>query len=293
MKFKYLWIIATLAFLSSCNYNQYQALSWQDPMVYVNQDFITGSRSDFNSFIGNAFVDGSGYKEDLERLTYETDNDGNATGAYYIKLITGGVPAKYGDETTGIVAIETYSGLSVNNSAKDDDRVIIQTASMNITVKDRDSANMAVLEIGKKYDGYLVLSSNTYTTIRVAADKFDQAMDEIQALGKVGHKRIEGKDVTEEYKDNQIRLENAEIARKRYLELLDRAENVEEALMVERELERLNGLIDLIKGRLQRLDHLAKFSTITVRFSEKRIYGPLGYAGLGIYHAVRVLFIIR
>ena len=46
--------------------------------------------------------------------------------------------------------------------------------------------------------------------------------------------------------DLEIRLENAEKARNRYLELLDKAETVGEVLSVEKELERLNEKIDLI-----------------------------------------------
>ena len=60
------------------------------------------------------------------------------------------------------------------------------------------------------------------------------------------YKSITGKDVTDEHYDLNIRLENAQLARDRYLELLNRAQTVDETLKVEKELERLNTELDLL-----------------------------------------------
>jgi hypothetical protein len=86
----------------------------------------------------------------------------------------------------------------------------------------------------------------------VKSEHLNDAIKEISELGKVQGKSLSGQDVTEEYLDFQIRLENAEKSRERYLELLAKAENVEAALKVEKELERLNGTIDLLKGKMNR-----------------------------------------
>lgn len=97
--------------------------------------------------------------------------------------------------------------------------------------------------------------------------------------------------MTEDYLDFKIRLENAEKSRERYLELLSQAENVEAALKVEKELERLNASIDILKGKMNRIDHLSEFSTITVNLKEKKKPGPLGYIGIGLYRSVMWLFV--
>jgi hypothetical protein len=55
----------------------------------------------------------------------------------------------------------------------------------------------------------------------------------------VKDKNIAGEDVTEEYRDLEIRLDSAEKTRQRYLELLNKAERVKEILKIEKELERL------------------------------------------------------
>ena len=154
-----------------------------------------------------------------------------------------------------------------------------------------DTVNKTLESIAKKYNGYVSENGSARCVIRVQASLLKQALEEIYPLGRVDHKSISGQDVTNQFVDNEIRLENAEKARKRYLELLAKAENVEAALLVEKELERLNGLIDMYKGTLQRLQHLNEFSTITINISEKKKPGILGYIGLGLYHSVKWLFV--
>lgn len=154
-----------------------------------------------------------------------------------------------------------------------------------------DTANAHIEKIAKKYNGYVNEIGTYKTIIRVESKHFEDAVGEITALGKLQHQNISGEDVTEEYLDYKIRLENAEKARKRYLELLEKAENVEATLKVEKELERLNEIIDLLKGKMNRLDHLSEFSTITIRLKEKKKPGILAYVGLGLYHSVKWLFV--
>ena len=81
------------------------------------------------------------------------------------------------------------------------------------------------------------------------------------------------------------------MARKIYLELLKKAENVETALKVEKELERLNETIDLIKGKMNRINNLAEYSTIVINLKEKKKPGIIGYIGIGLYHSVKWLFV--
>jgi DNA-binding MarR family transcriptional regulator len=173
----------------------------------------------------------------------------------------------------------------------DENRVVIYNAKVAIRVKNADSLNRKLAELSSKYDGYVVSLGNRYSSIRVKSENLNSAITEIAGLGKMSSKTISGNDVTEEYKDYEIRLDNAAKARGRYLQLLEKAENVEAALKVEKELERLNGEIDLLKGKLERLKHLSDFSTIDIQIMEKQKMGVLGYVGLGLYKAVKWLFI--
>lgn len=171
------------------------------------------------------------------------------------------------------------------------ERIMVYNASIRIVVNNPDTTNVALTEVASRYGGYVQRLGSTRSIIRVRATNLEEALSDISKLGRVESRSISGDNVTEQYMDYQIRLENAIKARERYLELLARAENVEAALKVERELERLNGRIDSLKGKLKRLDHLSSYSTITVRMTERVKPGILGYVGIGLYRSVKWLFV--
>jgi Domain of unknown function (DUF4349) len=181
---------------------------------------------------------------------------------------------------------KSYSG-----GAGNEGRMVIQNSSMKMVVPNPDTLNNRLVEIAKKYGGYVVALGTEQSTIRVSAGQLDNALQEIGKQGKLKYQYISGTDVTDEFKDYEIRLDNATKARQRYLELLEKAENVEAALKVEKELERLNGEIDLLKGKMGRLTHLAEFSTIEIDIEQKQKIGVLGYVFVGLYKSVKWLFV--
>ena len=188
-----------------------------------------------------------------------------------------------------------YDQLAMTREASDKamptERKILFSADLSITVKEPQQANQRMKEIASKYEGYVSEEGTARTVIRVNSERLDEAMAEVAALGKVTSKNLTGKDVTEEFMDLQIRLDNAQKARERYLELLAKAENVEAALKVEKELERLNETIDLLRGRINRIEHLDEFATIAARWAERKKPGPLGYVAIGLYQSVKWLFV--
>ena len=73
-------------------------------------------------------------------------------------------------------------------------------------------------------------------------------------LGEVTHQNIYGQDVTEQHTDLQLRLDNARQSRQRYLQLLEKAEEISDILLIEKELERLLYDIESLQGQLNQLD---------------------------------------
>jgi len=184
------------------------------------------------------------------------------------------------------------AALEVNSSeAEVAQRKVLYSADLTLAVEQPDSTGKALGHIAERYEGYAQELGTSRAVIRVKSGQLEAALQEISSLGKVQNRSVSGQDVTEQYLDYQIRLENSQKARDRYLELLAKAENVEAALKVERELERLNETIDLLKGRMNRMDHLEEYSTITVQIKERKKPGVLGYIGLGVYEAVKWLFV--
>jgi Domain of unknown function (DUF4349) len=183
------------------------------------------------------------------------------------------------------------TGRTVGSTTENEPRIVIYNASLKLFVKIPDSTNIRLAEIAQKYEGYVQTLGNKESVIRVKSDKLYAAIADVSVLGKVKSKTISGDDITDQYTDFQIRLENAKNARIRYLELLSKAENVEAALKVEKELERLNVEIDALEGKLKRLQHLVVHSTITVYMEQKVKPGIIGYIGIGLYKSVKWLFV--
>ena len=153
-------------------------------------------------------------------------------------------------------------------------QMIISSAFMALEVDDVERAAEAIVAAAKKHDGYVVTSGKR-TVVRVEVGSFAAAL----------------RDVARQYSDTSLRLQNAKSARERYLELLARAENVEAALKVERELERLNGEITILESTLGNLAHLVRYATINVTLTGRVKPGPLGWVFSGLHKAVEWLFV--
>jgi hypothetical protein len=171
-------------------------------------------------------------------------------------------------------------------------QMIVSTAYLTLEVDDVEQAAEAVVATAKKHAGYAV-SSGRRTVVRVEAGSLAAALRELASVGKVTSRDIQEQDVTKQYSDTSLKLENAKSARARYLELLARAENVEAALKVEKELERLNGEITLLESALGNLAHLAQYATINVTLNKKVKPGPVGWVFYGLYRALEWLFVWR
>ncbi|MFK7950640.1 MAG: DUF4349 domain-containing protein [Saprospiraceae bacterium] len=175
--------------------------------------------------------------------------------------------------------------------AEETERKIIYNASMRIEVDEIDNQTKDVIAKAKAQGGYMVSSDIDNVSLRIPAEKLTSFMDEIGTMGEVDSRNVYSQDVTEAYADMEIRLENAEKTRKRYLELLNKAEKVSDILEIERELERLNNEIERLKGQRKSYDTQVQYSSVNIYFFTKAKPGPLGYIFVGLYKGVKFLFV--
>ena len=147
--------------------------------------------------------------------------------------------------------------------------LLIYTARLGLAVFKVQEQLDSIESMAKGQGGYLVARTQSAIRVRVPADQFQQSIDAILKLGDVTFRQVTTDDVTAEYTDLEIRLKNALSVRDRLQALLEKAQKVEEAIEVERELQRLTNEIETMKGRLKLLQELAAYSTIDVSFSER------------------------
>ncbi|NJN55468.1 MAG: DUF4349 domain-containing protein, partial [Anaerolineae bacterium] len=169
------------------------------------------------------------------------------------------------------------------------ERLIIRTGSLGLVVADTEEAAADITRLAERSGGWVV-SANLYQyssdaksgdiTIRVPAAGFVGAMEALKQMAvEVQSENVSGQDVTEEYVDLEARLGNLEATAVRVRSFLDDAVTVEEALAVNQELSRLEGEIEVIKGRMQYLSQSAAFSTITVYLTPDIAAQPVQVAG--------------
>jgi len=170
-------------------------------------------------------------------------------------------------------------------------RVIISTADLRLETQNPDSVHHEVVAIGLNLGGYILKSTPDETSLRLPAVSFHDALERIENLGKVVDKDISGEDITDQYRDLEMRLDNALKTRERYLRLLSEAMGLQETLRMERELERINLLIENLKGQINRFSHLTRYATITVETSRKTRSGPVAFALEQMYNGVKWLFV--
>ncbi|MBN1123819.1 MAG: DUF4349 domain-containing protein [Sedimentisphaerales bacterium] len=146
-------------------------------------------------------------------------------------------------------------------------RLVIYNGVIHVVV-DRiaDSIEQVKTDV-EAVGGYMQAMTGTSITVKIPAAKFEALITRIESLGEVTHKDIKGTDVTEEMRDLKIRLANAETVRDRLTALLDKAEKVEDAIKIEKELERVTETIELLKGKIAAMENQIAFSTLTVRFN--------------------------
>lgn len=180
-------------------------------------------------------------------------------------------------------------------------RMVIKTGSLGIRVKDVDKAYSQTLMLVEAKGGYVQSGTVSESggaradlTIKVNPEGFLALVSALEELGNVETKTISGQDVTEEYYDLSAELETQLEMKARFFELLKQAKNVDEAITVEQQLERIGYNVNRIKGRMKYLETMVGESTITLSlYSESRpVSEPFinwSEVGHGFVVAARVL----
>jgi uncharacterized protein DUF4349 len=158
-------------------------------------------------------------------------------------------------------------------------RKLIKTGNVEFETDNLNTTNLHIKKIIKSLDGYIASESeNKYygsisqsLELRVPSKNFDKLLQEISnGVEHFDSKNINVKDVTEEFVDIQARLKTKKELEKRYIQLLNKANNVGEILEIEREIGSLRADIESFEGRLKYLKDQVSFSTLQIRFYETK-----------------------
>lgn len=156
---------------------------------------------------------------------------------------------------------------------------IIKNGDMGIAVANINEAKKKVDGILKKQNAYSQNETfrNTETSeelnlvIRVPYQNFDQLISSFsEGIGAVEYKNISSEDVTEEYTDVAIKLENKRIYLDKYRNLLKNAATTKDMLEIQENIRKLEDEIDVAEGRLRFIDDRVNYSTLRLSLSKEK-----------------------
>ncbi len=151
------------------------------------------------------------------------------------------------------------------------EREVVHTANLTVEtpeiVEAADSAREWVDEAGGHVESENITNESEETpsaslTLRVPSEDYEDALEELGDLGTEANLQRDVSDVTEEVADVDSRVESAEASLDRLRDLLDDAENVDDVLAVESEINTRQQDLEALQARQQALQEDTSFGTI-------------------------------
>lgn len=109
-------------------------------------------------------------------------------------------------------------------------------------------------------------------TIRVPRDSYQDFVNSLDEYGKVIRKSMNTENVTKQYSDTEKQKEALEKEENRLLEMMDKAESVEDMISVESRLTEVETQLSQIKTDLSGMDTDIAYSTINLNVEEVKKY---------------------
>jgi len=169
------------------------------------------------------------------------------------------------------------------------DRKLIKTVDMNVETKEFDllmeTIEKQVNELGgyiermdsyngSVYSNYRV-ERNADLTIRIPQDVLDTFLHRVSDIGNVTNRSENVEDVTLTYVDIQSKRDTLETEHARLLELLERAESIEDIITIEDRLSNVRYQLQSMEAQLRTYDNRIDYSTVYLYISEVQELTPV------------------
>ncbi len=190
-----------------------------------------------------------------------------------------GAPAE--EKPKGEGSYSTVDGIAQPPSAPESlGRKIIKEGIAQIEALEYEKAVNGLYDLVTRLGGFVesqTLEGSRYyqsslrtanVTIRVPAEKFDEAMYSLSSLGSVIRQNSSGTDITDSYADTESRVRNLKVQETRILELIAKAEKLEEIVTLESRLSDLRYQIESLENSLKNYDRLLAYSRISLTIME-------------------------
>jgi len=181
------------------------------------------------------------------------------------------------------ISLAQTSASAINTASSD--RKIIRNAELNLEAENPEEAQRQITSIAETRGGFVVESQQSSSDItaksrdtvvmavRVPADRFSETLEEIRkTASRVVTENVKGQDVTEEFIDIEAQVKAKKALEQQFMEIMKRANSVEDALDVQRQLADVRGEIERVEGRKRFLENQSTLSTIKIRLQTAKVF---------------------
>lgn len=162
---------------------------------------------------------------------------------------------------------------------------LIRTVSLTAETEDMNTLLTAVEQRVTELEGYVeireVYNGSSYAsyrsryaelTVRIPAEKLDQFVQHMEGASNIISNRETAEDVTLDYVATQSRITALETEQTRLLELLAKAENMEDLLLIEARLTEVRTELERVTSQLRVYDNLVDYGTVHLSINEVKQY---------------------
>lgn len=182
-------------------------------------------------------------------------------------------------------------GAAQNDAPAMDPEKIIYSASVNVETTEFEAALAKLDALVARYGGFVESSSlngsNYYSqsrgytsnrsadyVLRIPSARFSELMNSLSELGNVPYSHTYTENVTAQYYDVEARLNALRTQETRLLEMMEKAETVEDLIKIEDRLASLRYEIESLQATLKNWDRRVSYSSVTLTLTEVTVYTP-------------------
>lgn len=205
-----------------------------------------------------------------------------------IEAITKPGSQNYNSSYSDLLDVKEDASLSTSTSGETSSyQKKIRNLEMNVETEDMDTLLSNVENRVNELGGYVEQKEvyrgsayaervyrNAYLTLRIPAEQADFFVEKVGEVSNITSTTEDVDDVTLQYVATESRITALTTEETRLLELLAKAENMEDLLLIESRLTDVRTELEEYTSQLRLFDNLVNFATIRLRVSEVKEYTP-------------------
>lgn len=162
-------------------------------------------------------------------------------------------------------------------SADAQQRKIIKSAYLSLETENFDNTVNSIIGRATALGGYVSNSEynnrsegkrTAHIEVKVPQQSFEQYLSDMGGYGKVVEDRRSGQDVTAQYIDTETRLKMLRIKEQKLMDLLSKAETLQDMFTIQDQLTNTQIEIERLTGDLKRWDDMVNYSTAVIDIYE-------------------------